>query len=254
MRILRGDVAFRTCVLMVGALLPAGWAAAQAKTTGSASIVSDYAFRGVSQSNLKPAFQVGMEHQAGNGIYVGTWGSNISWLSDLSTAAAPISSSLEVDVYGGHRGNLSRAWSYEVGLSYYGFPGNYPAGFKRADTIALHGGLDFAATPDFTVGAEYKYSHALAVGWSGTGYLELSASWRFRPGWTLDAHAGKQWIKRKREYQYSDWKLGVTRRFENGFLLGLAYVGTNANAVLYTNAFGRNIAKDRLVMKIGKEF
>ena len=62
---------------------------------GSATLVSDYVFRGVSQTNQDPAVQAGVEWAADNGFYVGTWGSNISWLSDLSADDFEISSSVE---------------------------------------------------------------------------------------------------------------------------------------------------------------
>ena len=76
---------------------------AHAGTTGSVALTSDYVFRGVSQTDGKPALQGGIEFASEGGFYAGAWGSNVSWLSDLSTTAAPISSSLELDVYGGYR-------------------------------------------------------------------------------------------------------------------------------------------------------
>src|SRR6187402_1837913 len=74
---------------------------AQAGTTGTVSLTSDYILRGTTQTNQEPALQGGVEYAADGGFYIGTWGSNVSWLSDLSTPLAPISSSLELDVYGG---------------------------------------------------------------------------------------------------------------------------------------------------------
>jgi uncharacterized protein (TIGR02001 family) len=58
---------------------------AHAGTTGSVSITSDYIFRGTTQANQKPALQGGVEYAADSGFYIGTWGSNVSWLSDLSS-------------------------------------------------------------------------------------------------------------------------------------------------------------------------
>ena len=106
---------------------------AHAGTTGSVALTSDYVFRGVSQTDGKPALQGGIEFASEGGFYAGAWGSNVSWLSDLSTTAAPISSSLELDVYGGYRGKFSDAVSYDVGLLYYAYPGDFPAGFNSAD-------------------------------------------------------------------------------------------------------------------------
>src|SRR3954469_18200259 len=52
--------------------------------TGNVGIYSQYVFRGVSQTNEKPALQGGFDLGHKSGLYVGTWLSNISWLSDAS--------------------------------------------------------------------------------------------------------------------------------------------------------------------------
>ena len=80
------------------------------KWVGSADVVNDYLFRGISQTNRKPAVQAGLEFDHASGWYIGGWGSNVSWLSDASTSAQPISSSLEIDLYGGYRGSFSADW------------------------------------------------------------------------------------------------------------------------------------------------
>ena len=44
--------------------------------------VSDYRYRGISQTRLKPALQGGIDYAAANGFYVGTWASTIKWIKD----------------------------------------------------------------------------------------------------------------------------------------------------------------------------
>src|SRR5690349_13174945 len=88
---------------------------ALAGVSGTAALTSDYVFRGVSQTDRDPAIQAGVEFAFDNGWYLGTWGSNISWLSDLSTSAAPISSSVELDVYGGYRGKFGDTVAFDAG-------------------------------------------------------------------------------------------------------------------------------------------
>ena len=62
--------------------------------SGSAGGVSDYLFRGLSQTDRQPAVQAGVEFDHASGWYLGGWGSNVSWLSDGSTAGAPVSGSV----------------------------------------------------------------------------------------------------------------------------------------------------------------
>ena len=230
---------------------------AHAGTTGSVSVTSDYIFRGVSQTNQEPALQGGLEYAAESGAYIGAWGSNVSWLSDLSSPAAPISSSLELDVYGGYRGKFNDTVSYDVGALYYWYPGDFPSGFNSADTLEVYAGITIAASEKVTLGAKYSVAATDLFGYtdsSGSGYLDLSANVVVAEGWTLGAHAGKQWIDGNGAFEYADWKLGITKAFSNGFSVGLAYTGTDADTALYTNPFGSKIARDTVALTVTKAF
>lgn len=250
----RSRLRTRIAIAMLASLAASS---AMAGTSGSVSLTSDYVFRGVSQANQKPALQGGVEYAADSGAYLGSWGSSVSWLSDLSTSAAPISSSLELDVYGGWRGKLSNTVSYDVGALYYAYPGSFPAGFNRADTLELYAGLTVAASERLSLGAKYSVATTDVFGYAdsdGSGYLDLSANLALSEGWSLSAHAGKQWIRRNTAFEYTDWKLGVTRSFDNGISVGLAYTGTDADTALYTNAYGNKLARDTVALTLTKAF
>jgi uncharacterized protein (TIGR02001 family) len=234
-----------------------GFADAQAGTSGNVSLTSDYVFRGVSQSNQEPALQGGVEFASEKGGYIGSWGSSISWLSDLSTTAAPISSGLELDLYGGYRGKFSDAVSYDVGALYYWYPGDFPSGFNSADTLELYAGITVAASDKVSLGAKYSVSTTDLFGYvdsDGSGYLDLSANFTVGAGVTINTHAGKQWIEGNAPFEYTDWKLGATKAFDNGFSIGVAYTGTNADDALYTNPFGNKVADDTVAVTITKAF
>ncbi len=239
-------------------LLLLGAGHAHAGATGSVALTSDYLFRGVSQTNEEPAIQGGIEYAADNGLYVGAWGSSVSWLSDLSTDEAPISSDVELDGYLGYRGKFGESKiGYDVGALYYWYPGDFPSGFNSADTGEIYFGLN--ANPSETVALAAKYSYAVTdlFGYAdsdGSGYLDLSLNWQFTPGWTLNVHGGKQWIENNEAYEYVDWKLGVTKAFDNGFSIAAAYTDTDAEQALYTNAFGNEIADGRFSLTFAKAF
>ncbi|HSQ72278.1 MAG TPA: TorF family putative porin, partial [Rubrivivax sp.] len=84
--------------------------------SGNAGLYSDYRFRGISQTNKKPAFQGGFDVGHASGFYVGNWNSNI----DSSFYGG---SNLEMDFYGGFRGAVD-VFSYDVGVLYYAYPGS----------------------------------------------------------------------------------------------------------------------------------
>ncbi len=230
-----------------------GVASAQAEEpsalSGSLALTSDSTFRGLTQTNRDPALQGGVELASASGFYTGAWGSNISWLSD---GQDNVSSSLEFDGYAGYRGNWGEAVSYDVGLLYYWYPGSYPAGFTDPDTLEGY----------FSVGWSIfmlKYSHAFTDLFgidttNGSGYLELALSQGFAEHWTFDAHVGHQRVDGFSDLDYTDWSLGFTRDLGNGFGVSLAYVDTNADKGLYTNALDKYVGKATGVVTLSKDF
>jgi len=47
--------------------------------TANVGVVSDYVFRGISQSQHRPALQGGVDYAHASGAYVGLWASQVSW-------------------------------------------------------------------------------------------------------------------------------------------------------------------------------
>lgn len=212
-------------------------------------LVSDYRFRGLAQTNGKPALQGGFDYEHAGGFYAGVWGSNISWLSD---GADDISSSVEVDVYLGYAVETDAGVSFDIGVSRYLFPGSYPAGFNKADTT--EGMLSVGWGP---VALNYARAFGDLFGFddsSGSDYISLSLEQGFGDGWTVSAHYGQQTVRGNREYDYDDWGVGIAKDLSGGFSVGLAWSDTNADRDLYTNAFGRNTAGSAVVLSIAKSF
>ncbi len=90
--------------------------------TGNMAIVSDYRFRGISQTfgegffTVGPAIQGGIDYSHSSGLYLGNWNSNVSGNQ------YPNGSSIEMDFYGGWK----HAWGdfgLDVGTIYYAYPG-----------------------------------------------------------------------------------------------------------------------------------
>lgn len=203
-------------------------AAAASPLTGNMSLVTDYVFRGISQTSGKPALQGGFDYAYASGFYAGVWGSNISWLQDTGAAS---SASLEFDVYGGYKGSIGDDLGFDLGLSTVNYPlRNLTSGFLNPDTQEVYGALSYK-----WLTLKYSQSIGALFGWakpdgsktSGSGYLELNAAFDLGNGWGLSAHAGHQKVKGFSPASYSDYKLGVTKDIGFGFL-GLAATSTNA--------------------------
>lgn len=221
---------------------------AEAAVSSNVALTSDYVFRGASQTNREPAIQGGFDVTTEGGFYAGTWGSSISWLSDLGD----ISSNVEIDGYAGYRGSFSDAVSYDIGAIYYWYPGSFPAGFNSADTAEVYFGITAGI-----FGLNYSYAVTDLFGYAdsdGSGYLDGSVNWGFADTWTLNLHAGKQWIENNEDFEYVDWKIGATKAFANGFSISAAYVDTDVDTALYTNPFGEVTADETVVLTLSRSF
>ncbi|HWW55327.1 MAG TPA: TorF family putative porin [Sphingopyxis sp.] len=80
--------------------------------TGSATVVSDYRFRGFSQSNEEAAIQGGFTIGHDSGLYVGTWGSSIGF-----------NNGTEIDVFAGYAREVVPGLTADIGATVYLYPG-----------------------------------------------------------------------------------------------------------------------------------
>ena len=89
--------------------------------TGNIGLFSQYVFRGISQTNEKPAVQGGFDLGHKSGFYVGTWASNISWISRRQPPTRPRQHG--VGLLRRLQGQLPADFGYDLGVLYYWYPG-----------------------------------------------------------------------------------------------------------------------------------
>jgi uncharacterized protein (TIGR02001 family) len=196
--------------------------------------VTDYRYRGISQSRLKPALQGGIDFAAG-GFYLGTWASTIKWIKDVPGGDA----SYEWDVYGGYKGEITKELTYDVGVLTYVYPSNKLS--PSANTTEIYGALTYGPVTA-------KYSHALTNTFANPDsknsyYLDLSATFDVA-GFSVVPHVGYQKITGPvgGDATYSDYALTVSKDF-SGFVPSLAIVGTDANKGFYVPGSNANSSK-----------
>ena len=222
--------------LSVGAALatPILASAADPAVSANVTMASEYIYRGIAQTKGNPAIQGGFDFDAGNGFYVGTWGSNISWLSDQTpgSPATGASASMEWDVYGGYKGSISSDLGYDVGILTYNYPGdNLSSGNAKPDTIELYGALSYkwlTAKYSVTTGSLFGWTKPDGGKTSGSGYLDLSASYDMGNGLSLGAHVGHQTVSGFSDASYSDYNVSVSKDIAKVGTVGLLLSGTNA--------------------------
>jgi uncharacterized protein (TIGR02001 family) len=241
--------------MVVAALALSGAAFAQTKPpepdytlSYNVGVVTDYRYRGISQSRREPALQGGIDYANKNGFYLGTWASTITWIKDSTAAPNTTKGPVEIDVYGGYKGAINDTFSYDVGALQYWYAGNNlgdTAGFANANTFELYGAITAGV---FTA----KYSHSLtnlfgAPNSKGSGYLDLSATFDLGNGYSVVPHIGSQKIKNA--FTYTDYSLTGAKDFGNGVTVSLAAVGTNkSNFFLLPGSGSKDLGKSALVL------
>lgn len=200
--------------------------------------VSDYRYRGISQSRLKPALQAGVDFTKGP-FYLGAWASTIKWVKDAKGDA-----SAEVDLYGGYRGAITKDLAFDVGALHYGYPSAVTTAwsatpYANPNTTELYAALSYGPVTA-------KYSHGLTnlfgnVNSKNSHYLDLSATFDVA-GFSVVPHVGYQKVKNTANASYTDYSLTVSKDF-NGLVPSLAVVGTDANKSFYVPGAHANSSK-----------
>lgn len=236
---------FTHTTTMVLALLGLGggaWAQAKAEPdytlSFNAGAVTDYRYRGISQTRLKPALQGGADFAHQSGFYLGTWASTIKWIKDAG-GDAPV----ELDLYGGYKGSAG-AVGYDLGVLRYQYPGHdLPI---SPNTTELYAAATFGP-------ATLKYSHSVTnlFGFAdskGSGYLDLSAGFDLGNGFAVTPHIGYQRVKNNSAFSYTDYSVALGKDFGNGLAVSVAAVGTDADRSLYVTPAGKFTGRNGLVL------
>jgi uncharacterized protein (TIGR02001 family) len=253
----------------------------------SVSLVSDYIWRGQSQTWGNPAVQAGIEADHVSGAYVGFWGSNVSshWLPNAN---------VEMDFSAGFRNTFATDFKYDIGGTYIYYPdANFskapsgPTGMvalgsahydsSKLNTLELYGSLGWKW---FTVKGGYMPTKF--YGWnvnnSGVGffpgdttagvtgdtkgsyYYMASASYDFPMAINVAGEVGRQTIAGTTGLDWTWFKAGVTKSFDGGWALNAFYTATTTDTYKGYPSFDNypsdtaTIDKSKVVFGITKSF
>ncbi len=188
-------------------------------------VVSEYRYRGISQSAKKPAVQGGFDYADKSGAYIGAWASSITWIKDSDpkgSAKGPV----EIDVYGGYKGALSDDISFDIGGLQYWYATNNLAtvpGLVNANTFEIYGALSFGALT-----AKLSNSTGNLFGApnsKNSRYLDLSYTFDLGDGLTIVPHLGDQYVANN-PASYSDYSIAINKDMD-GTVLSATVLGTN---------------------------
>ena len=162
--------------------------------TGTVTAVSDYDFRGVTQTAQDPALQGSVDFAADTGFYAGIWASNVDFGAGDPNA--------EVDFYTGWGGGEDITW--DLGITYY--------------TYINEGSINY---PEAHLGVGWKYFDAKAwYAWDYSGlegnarYFEGNVTYPLPANFGLTGHMGytngNGFHEAYDQSSYMDWSVGVT--------------------------------------------
>lgn len=243
--------------------------------SGSVGLVSDYRFRGVSQTDKGMAVQGGITVTHESGLYAGTWASNLSGWGTFG------GSNMELDLFAGYAVPLGDNATLDVGLTWY----MYPSGADITDFAEPYVKLSSQMGPfKGLVGVAYAPKQEALGNWSNTPQSRIGDKednlyiWGDISGAipetpiTLKAHLG--WSNGNPGLgpngtsiaptgKYLDWLVGADIAIPGTPLVaGIAYVDTNisrSDSLYIQPNFsdlddGSSIASSRVVFSLTASF
>lgn len=266
-KLIRISLLAGACAFPCAQALAADAAAPAWTTSGNVTLVSDYLFRGVSQTQGKPTAQASVDFGHASGLYLGLFGSGVS------NAAYNNGGGSEIDVYGGYRHALDKDSNIDVGLVTYWYPGaRYAAGggSVKYDTQDAKLGVNLGSFNAYAWLTLSKHWFGYAVDpyngemrdSRGSTYIEANWNPELRPGLTLNLHAGQQRVRGLGAYNFADLKVGLTQSWE-GWSLAAAALYNNGDASkngvpLWTffdaDGGGRNVVGKSLQLSAARNF
>lgn len=254
--------------------------------SGAAGLFSQYIFRGLTQTDRKPAVQANLDINHTSGLYLGIWTSNVSWLRDKygegqTDAAQTVYSrggSQEIDIYAGFKKDdiAKSGFGIDVGALQYYYPGTETgrdtlAGYAKANTTEIYGAVNY-------YWLQAKYSQVVSKdAWGfgriagqdkdakGTYYAELNANIPIGEligggplkGLSGIAHYGKQEFDNDTALgmpSYEDYKVGLSNAFDNGIVVGAFYTDTKGTRNSLWTYNGKNIGNETGTFFVQKTF
>lgn len=221
-----------------GAMLPDGFA-----SSASVALMTDYMWRGVSQTNNDPAIQGSFDISHESGAYIGVWGSNVEFQGGATDTV-----SLEIDAYIGFSGETDLSGllpipvTYDIGFLHYEFPSDANANINEiyfGASISPIENMNFSTYYYWDTGIENKL---------GMGYLDISTDYTLPEAvWspTLSAHIG-HYGRAAGSDDYWDWKLAIAKDI-GAFNIEVGYHNTD-------NSGAGNLDDGRVVATVSSSF
>jgi uncharacterized protein (TIGR02001 family) len=187
-----------------------------AQVSGSASLLSNYRYRGISLSNNDPAAQLAVAYDDASGWYGGAFASTVQ-------IGYPASRELQAVAFGGYARRMPSGLSWEAGADYSAFTGGQSYNYAEV----------YVGMASENVSTRLYYAPRYFGQEAGVIYGEINASQRLLDRVRLLAHGGVLRNNSERAYgrpadrDVFDASVGVIIDFDQ-FTAQLSWVGINS--------------------------
>jgi uncharacterized protein (TIGR02001 family) len=193
---------------------------AQAGIPVTVTAVSDYDFRGVTQTAGDPALSFSFDYYTGP-VHLGAWTSNVQFDANETGMKFFGADHTEIDLAADYSGGDDATGKYNFGFVDYTYPGQSGFDFPEIWGTLSKGWLSGTLHYSWDWGGYGSDSSAY--------YIEANANWPLGDsGFGLTAHAGDSWGDAWDTYytgSYQDFAVGVTKSF-GSFNFALKYMDT----------------------------
>ncbi|MBD9481791.1 hypothetical protein IB229_02325 [Pseudomonas sp. PDM14] len=203
----------------------------------TATLASDYIWRGQSQTAGEAAIQGSLDVAHESGLYAGVWASNVD---DAAFPGNTSGADIEVDYYIGYGYGFTDDISVDLQLAKYTYPqASQWNGYEVIPSITAYG---------FTLGHKYGVETGVHPTYTWVGYdyelpyeITLSASYGL-----TDQKAGGE--------DYNDWSVGVGKTIF-GLGVSLTYTDTDIDSEVCAATYGKDDYCDsNLTVAVSKSF
>lgn len=189
--------------------------------SGSMALVTNYMFRGISQSSNHPAAQGGLTYTFPIGLYFSAWGSSVKF-----TAPNGATATSEQDSVVGWQGNAGEDFSYNLSLARYNYPGARYANYNEFLSIFTYSFLQVGVA--YT--ANYSGTHASGTYYNGVLSFALPQKFVYLNDLQFQAGMGHYSLARAAGFSYNDYVLTLNKKVNDTYTASLQWTGTNHRA------------------------
>lgn len=188
---------------------------------------TDYRFRGLSQTDIGPAFQVGATYTSPFGLYAGAWTSNVDFGD----------SDQELDYFVGFNTDLGSAVNWDIMVNRYTYPSSSAASYNEYIT-------KFTFIKDYYV--LLAYSDDVFGSSTDSWYSQLGATYALPSDFSVAGTVGlTEFEDGTVGRDYKDWSVSLSHPIGPA-TASVAYIGTDGKG---RDAYGR-VADSRVVFTI----